>query len=288
MDEASPVDWRPDPSVDRRRAAGPLAFFSDVHGNLPGLRAVLADIDARPGVEALCLGDLVGYGPHPNEVVGLLHERRIPTLMGNYDRGIGLETGECGCVYVTDDQKAEGAASLAWTAGAVTAATRSRLRRLGGHLLIDTPVGLLLAVHASPRRLNEYLFDDRPEASLRRLASEAELEMGAPLRAILFGHTHVPYVRDVPHPTQDRTVTFINDGSAGRPRDGDWRACYALVDAGFSEPGTLAVSFVRVPYDFAALQEALAETSLITTFQGPGTDALEGSPSSQQGVLDEA
>ena len=108
MDEASPVDWRPDPSVDRRRAAGPLAFFSDVHGNLPGLRAVLADIDARPGVEALCLGDLVGYGPHPNEVVGLLHERRIPTLMGNYDRGIGLETGECGCVYVTDGQKAEG------------------------------------------------------------------------------------------------------------------------------------------------------------------------------------
>jgi predicted phosphodiesterase len=288
MDAPAPVDWRPSPSVDRCRAAGPLAFFSDVHGNLPGLRAVLADIDARPGVAALCLGDLVGYGPHPNDVVGLLHELHIPTLMGNYDRGIGLESGECGCVYVTDDQKAEGAASLAWTTGAVTAATRDRLRSLGGHLLIDTPVGLLLAVHASPRRLNEYLFEDRPETSLRRLVGEAELEMGIPLRAIIFGHTHVPYVRDVPHPTDDRTVTFINDGSAGRPRDGDWRSCYALIDPGFGEAGTLGVSFVRVPYDHAALQAALAGTSLITTFQGPGNDALEGSPSSEQGVLDEA
>lgn len=269
MRPAASLHWRPDGSVSRCKAEGILAFLSDVHGNLPALRAVIDDIDAR-GVAAYCVGDLVGYGPSPNEVVRLLSERGVPTLMGNYDRGIGLQTGECGCVYRTPQQKAEGAASLAWTTAAVTAATRAHLRESAGYLLADSPTGLLLGIHASPRRLNEYLFEDRPEASLQRLIGEAETDMGVPLRAMIFGHTHIPYVRDVPHPTDDRMVTFVNDGSVGRPRDGDWRACYALVDPGFGTPGELTVSFVRVPYDFGALQDALARTDLITTFDGPG------------------
>ena len=73
-------------------------------------------------------------------------------------------------------------------------------------------------MHGSPRRINEYLFEDRPEKAMARMAEEY------PYPAILFGHTHVPYARPV-GPT-----TFVNVGSGGRPKDGDWRVCYAIVD----------------------------------------------------------
>jgi predicted phosphodiesterase len=251
----------------------PFAVLSDVHGNLPGLEAVLRDADARGLKTVLSLGDLVGYGPHPDEVVTLLAERGIPSLMGNYDQGIGFSLGDCGCVYKTDEQRAQGAASLAWTDRRVSEETRALLRALYGRFVIETPAGTLLAVHASPRRINEYVFADRPEHTLARLAAGAEERLGSQLRAIVFGHTHVPYVRDVTVGPDGRTVTFVNDGSAGRPRDGDWRVCYAAVDPGVGELGMLRVEFVRVSWDRDRLMRDLAATTLITTYDAPGTAA---------------
>ena len=161
--------------------------------------------------DVLCLGDLVGYGPFPNEVAALVRDHGIATVMGNYDQGIGFETGDCGCAYKTDEQRAEGAASLAWTEQAASAVTRAYLRTLEDRFVLETPAGELLAVHGSPRRINEYLFEDRPETSLVRLAA------ADPYRAIVFGHTHIPYIREV------AGTAFINVGSGGRPKDGDWR-----------------------------------------------------------------
>ncbi len=169
----------------------PFALFSDVHGNLPGLEAILADIERRGVPATISLGDLVGYGPSPNEVALLVRDRGIPSLMGNYDQGIGFETGDCGCVYKTDEQRAEGAASLAWTQEAVTDEVKAYLRTLEDHFTFATPAGDLLAVHGSPRRINEYLFEDRPEKAMARMADEY------PYPAIFFGHTHVPYARPI-------------------------------------------------------------------------------------------
>ena len=234
----------------------PFAVFSDVHGNLPGLEAILADIERRDVPLTISLGDLIGYGPNPNEVALLVRDRRIPSLMGNYDQGIGFETGDCGCVYRTDEQRAEGAASLAWTQVAVTDEVKAYLRTLEDHFTLATPVGDLLAVHGSPRRINEYLFEDRPASAMERMARDY------PYPAIFFGHTHVPYARPV-GPT-----TFVNVGSGGRPKDGDWRVCYAIVDpARLATPGF--VEFVRVPYDYARLQRDLAATPLTTSFTAP-------------------
>ena len=92
------------------------------------------------------------------------------------------------------------------------------LRTLEDHFVLETPAGDLLAVHGSPRRINEYLFEDRPASAMARMAAQY------PYRAILFGHTHIPYVREV------RGTAFVNVGSGGRPKDGDWRVCYAIVD----------------------------------------------------------
>jgi predicted phosphodiesterase len=234
----------------------PFAVFSDVHGNLPGLEAILEDIERRGVPMTVSLGDLVGYGPSPNEVALLVRDRGIPSLMGNYDQGIGFEKGDCGCVYKTDRQRAEGAASLAWTQETVTDEVKAYLRSLEDNFVLVTSAGGLLAVHGSPRRINEYLFEDRPAPAMERMAREF------PYPAILFGHTHVPYARRV------GATTFVNVGSGGRPKDGDWRVCYALVDpARLGEPGF--VRFVRVPYDYERLQRDLAETPLITSFAGP-------------------
>jgi predicted phosphodiesterase len=242
--------------VKQLEMQSPFAVFADVHGNLPALEAILADIDRRGIASVVCLGDLVGYGPFPNEVAVLMRERRIPTVMGNYDQGIGFATGDCGCLYVTDEQRAEGAASLAWTDAVASAETRAYLRSLEDRLVLATPAGELLAVHGSPRRINEYLFEDRSESAMTRMAAQN------PYRAILFGHTHVPYAREV------AGTVFINVGSGGRPKDHDWRVCYALVDA--SPASRIDVEFVRLAYDFDRLQRALAETPLITRFAGPG------------------
>ncbi len=242
----------------------PFAVFSDVHGNLPALEAVLEDVERRGVPAAICLGDLVGYGPFSNEVARLVRDRGIPCLMGNYDQGIGFSTGDCGCVYKTDEQRIEGAASLGWTDETAADDVRAYLRTLEDHFVLEAPGGALLAVHGSPRRINEYLFEDRPEHAMARMAGEN------PYRAILFGHTHLPYAREVERPGGGSTV-FINVGSAGRPKDGDWRACYAIVDPP-AAGGPPAVEFVRVPYDFERLTKALAETSLITRFAGPPED----------------
>ena len=235
----------------------PFAVFSDVHGNLPALTAILADIERRRVARTFCLDDLVGYGPSPNEVAALIRDSGFPTLMGNYDQGIGFETGDCGCVYKTDEQRAEGAVSLEWTQRAVSDEIKAYLRTLEDHFVLETPSGDILAVHGSPRRINEYLFEDRPASAMERMAHEF------PYPAILFGHTHVPYARRV------GDTVFVNVGSAGRPKDGDWRVCYALVDPARLGKGAGLVEFLRVPYDYERLQADLATTSLITSFNAP-------------------
>ena len=187
-----------------------------------------------------------------------MRERAIPTVMGNYDQGIGFETGDCGCVYKTDEQRAEGAASLAWTEQATLPDTRAYLRTLEDRFVLETPAGELLAVHGSPRRINEYLFEDRPENG-HGAAGRGEPVSGDHLRP----HAH-PL-----HPRGRQARAFVNVGSGGRPKDGDWRVCYALIEPEAAGAGDLAVKFVRVEYDHASLTAALAKTDLITTFQAP-------------------
>ncbi|MFN3597349.1 MAG: metallophosphoesterase family protein [Rubricoccaceae bacterium] len=251
-----------------------LAIFSDVHANLPALEAVLADLDARLGrgeVDAVyCLGDLVGYATWPNEVVTSVQERGIPTIAGNYDEGVGLASDDCGCAYVTDDDKARGAQSIAYTNAAVTGATRRYLRGLPRHLRLTlaparqagaAPLEVLL-VHGSPRRINEYLFEDRPDDLLLKRLTDAGADV------MLFGHTHRPYHR-VLTDADGRTRHAINTGSVGKPKDGDPRAGYVLLtlDPERDEAGRVAVEFVRLPYDVEAAARAIeAEPSLPDDF----------------------
>ena len=97
-----------------------IAIFSDLHGNRAATEAVLAAIDAEVPDAVYCLGDLVGYGAYPNETIDLIRERNIPTIMGNYDDGVGFERDDCGCAYKTAEERERGQQSLMWTRAQTT------------------------------------------------------------------------------------------------------------------------------------------------------------------------
>ncbi|ELR73366.1 hypothetical protein C900_04218 [Fulvivirga imtechensis AK7] len=243
-----------------------IAFFSDVHANLPALEAVLADIDRKNPDFVYCLGDLVGYNVWPNEVTALIRQRNIPTLAGNYDEGIGLNSNECGCAYKSDEEKAWGKQSISFTNEVVNDDMRSYLRMLPRHMSLrfenhHEAVDLLM-VHGSPRKINEYLFEDRPEKSLMRIMEEAEADI------MLFGHTHKPYHRLLEY-RKDGKIAYrhaINLGSVGKPKDGDPRACYVIMtineNLSVFIPESVEVTFVRVDYDVEKAARAVEESPL--------------------------
>jgi putative phosphoesterase len=223
-----------------------IGIFSDIHGNLPALQAVLADMAARKLETAYCLGDLVGYGASPNEVVERIQSEGIPSIIGNYDDGVGFDREECGCAYREPLDQELGQRSLMWTRAQTTPGNKAFLRGLLPEFRFEGNGKRVLLVHGSPRKMNEYLFEDRPLSSFERLAASSNADV------IVFGHTHKPYVKDV------NGVTFVNAGSVGKPKDGDWRACYAILETG-TEP---RVTFQRIVYDVQKAAAAIRATDL--------------------------
>jgi putative phosphoesterase len=237
-------------SEPQRRYVTRIAIFSDIHGNLPALEAVLADITTLKPDARYCLGDLVGYAAFPNEVTERIQRENIPTVMGNYDDGVGYERDECGCAYREERDRQLGDRSLAWTKAHTTAVNKAFLRGLVPQIRFDDQGKRVLLVHGSPRKMNEYLFEDRPLSSFQRLAASSNADI------IVFGHTHKPYVKPVDG------VLFVNVGSVGKPKDGDWRACYAIVDLK-NEP---TVEFRRLEYDVKKVADAIRSTELPDEF----------------------
>lgn len=228
-----------------------VAVVTDVHGNLPALQAALTRID-EIGIERIyCGGDLVGYGPHPNEVVTLIAELEIPTIYGNYDYAIARDEEDCRCAYVTKHDRALGQLSVDWTLEHTDQASKDWMRELPFDLRFEIgDVGVHL-VHGSPRKVNEYLFEDKPDRLYERLAA-AETD-----RALVFGHTHQPWVRE------HGGVLFINCGSVGKPKDGDPRGAFAVLE---SVQGELEASIERVAYDADAVAEEVAAVGLPVEF----------------------
>lgn len=236
------------------------ALISDIHANLPALEAVLADIDARTDIDAVFhLGDLVGYAPWPNEVVALLRERGMPGVAGNYDSTVATDYEHCGCRYEDARQEALSHESYAWTLAHVTPETKRWLgglpfridhRPLGGHASGPR----LFLVHGNPVLNTVYWTEDRPDAFCSQMAAHVGARAGD---VVAFGHTHKPWTREV------EGIRFVNTGSVGRPKDGDPRAGYALVDIDAS--GSSAEQ-VRVAYDVARAAAAIRESTLPDEF----------------------
>ena len=210
------------------------AVITDIHANLPALEASLGWIEAA-GIEATyCGGDLVGYGPRPNEVCAQIAERRIPTIYGNYDWAIGRDEEDCGCAYVTKRDREIGQLSVDWTLANTDQTSKDFMRGLPFDLRFELGDKRVRLVHGSPRKVNEYLFEDKPARTFERIAAGADCDV------LIFGHTHKPWVHEY------GGVLFVNCGSVGKPKDGDARAAFAVLDA---DHGQIQVEIRRVDYD---------------------------------------
>ena len=242
-----------------------IALISDIHANLPALESVLHDIDSR-GCDAIYhLGDLVGYGPWPNEVVALLAQRGISGVSGNYDSTVATDYKHCGCRYEDARQEELSHLSYEWTRKHVSHDTKRMLGELpfrldvrlsGGHLAGPT----LILVHGTPTLNTVYWTEDRPDSFCSKMAEHAGARPGD---VIAFGHTHLPWHREVDG------IHFVNAGSVGRPKDGDWRAGYVVLDLDGETP---RLEFVRVEYDVRQATDAIRASDLPAEL----ADFLEG------------
>jgi predicted phosphodiesterase len=217
------------------------ALIADIHANLPALEAVLADIAGR-GVDATYhLGDLVGYAPWPNETVALLRAEGIAGVAGNYDSTVATGYKHCGCKYENPEQEALSHESYVWTLAHTSALSKAYLaalpfridlRPLGGHVAGPT----VTLVHGTPANNLTYWTADRSDRFCASMAQMAGARAGD---VIAFGHTHIPWHREVDG------VHFVNAGSVSRPKDGDARAGYVVLEVG---DGVTGAEFVRVDY----------------------------------------
>jgi predicted phosphodiesterase len=254
------------------------ALLSDIHANLPALRAVLADIDQRANTNAVYhLGDLTGYAPWPNEVVALLLERGIPGIAGNYDSTVATDYKHCGCRADSPREEELSHLSYEWTRLHVTWETKRYLASLpfridirpdGGHVSGPT----IILVHGNQTLNTVYVTEDRPDSFLQKMARDVGARAGD---VVCFGHTHKPWQRVV------GGILFINTGSVGRPKDGDARACYVMLSM---EASQARAEFVRVQYDVDEAVRGIRESDLPVEFaevlKAGGTGALTFSAAS--------
>jgi predicted phosphodiesterase len=225
------------------------ALISDIHGNLEALEAVLKDISQHNVTDIYCLGDVVGYGPNPRECIDLVMQCKV-VLLGNHDQG---------AMFDPDGFNPPAERAIFWTRGQLEAPTDKReCKEKRWEFLAERPRMVkengYLFVHGSARNpLNEYVFpeDIYNQRKMDRIFALVE-------RYCFQGHTHVPGIFTEALPEDlyqfhapdeidyvhnlDARKTLCNVGSVGQPRDGDWRACYVLLDGD-------TIKYRRVEYD---------------------------------------
>jgi diadenosine tetraphosphatase ApaH/serine/threonine PP2A family protein phosphatase len=245
------------------------AVISCLHANLAAVEAVLDDIDAQ-GIETItCLGDLVGYGPQPNEVVALVRRRGIPSCQGCWDEDIIDGLNACECSYPSQLAERRGHRAHHWTADTLTEENKAFLAELPMTLRRDK----LLFVHGSPNSQHEYLLPDMNAfAALERVET-------AGAETMFCGHTHQPYVRELsggsirvkvqqrgsgPAAEQELQLPMrriVNAGSVGEPRHGSTKATYVV-----HNDDTGAVTICEVDYDFDKTCQAIVQAGLPEVF----------------------
>lgn len=237
------------------------ALISDIHGNLPALDAVIADVRRRDGIDGVFhLGDLVGYGPWPNEVAQRVRDEGIAGVSGNYDSTVATHNQHCGCKYEDARQEELSHVSYAWTLEHTSRETKAFLGALpfrldlrphGGHVSGPT----ITLVHGNQVLNTVYVHEERTDEFLAKMAVGVGARVGD---VICFGHTHKPWHREL------GGVHFVNTGSVGRPKDADPRAGYVLLDVAPRE--RVDVQFVRVEYDIERTAQAIVAVGLPSEF----------------------
>lgn len=194
-----------------------IGFIADIHSNLPALRAVLEHMDVD---KILCAGDVVGYYPYPNEVIGAMKKHKIVSIRGNHD--VAVITGD------TSWFNPLAASAVEWTRDNISPKNMTFLKKLPEKLTF----GDIAIFHGSPSDPDEYVY---PMMSPERLSGFLD-QVGK--KILVLGHTHVQWSLEL----DDEKI--INPGAVGQPRDGDPRAAYAVFNTDSEE-----LTMHRIEYD---------------------------------------
>lgn len=226
-----------------------LAVISDIHSNIYALEKVWEDIRKKNIGIAVCLGDLVGYCVYPNEVINLIREKSILTIMGNYDEAVGNEEMACGCNYSNPKDLENAAFSLNWTIDNTSEENKKFLRELPKQMVLNICGRNITFVHGSPRKINEYLKQDSKEADEVMKEFEGDI--------LVCGHTHIPYSKTYGN------KLLVNSGSVGKSKTGNPKSNYVIMDI---NEDSVIVEKVEVEYDFEKTAKAIEEKGLPKEF----------------------
>ena len=232
------------------------ALISDIHSNYEALDAVLQAIDTRwPEAQIVCAGDVVGYGPDPNECINILRERSIPTVRGNHDEIVAGIRNFSSCAY-------SGIIAAIWTRQVLTAESREFLRDLPCHLRTEAD---LVLTHGDMLDTNRYI-----DNALAGKEAIQQMKTAYPSAEILVcGHTHhaaiYPLGADLELAPPGSRETFargmsyiVNPGSVGQSRDGIAVARYAIYDS-----MSHAISWHAQDYDYEKTIAKLKKAGLV-------------------------
>ncbi|MVM34563.1 metallophosphoesterase [Spirosoma sp. HMF4905] len=219
-----------------------IAVFSDIHANLPALRAVLGDIEKRHINLCYCLGDLVDFAPWGNEVIELFKEKQIPCLLGNHDERIAFDYPIYPLPHHDELETANRILAIDYSKRVITPENKQWLAQLPFQLELAFKLGghlkRILLVHASPRNNDEYIHESYSAAALLEMLGDRKID------ALLMGHTHQSYIKQ-------SEVLFVNCGSVGRSKEPDRKATYCVItisEAGI-QPELIKVDY---PVDYVA------------------------------------
>lgn len=205
-----------------------IAAISDIHGNIYALMKVLEDIENEKVDLIICLGDLVGYGPHPNEVVALIKRREIPCIKGNYDASV--VDGDF--TFIRDNTV--NSFTLPWTCNEVRASNKHFLSELPTELNYDFNGVKIKFTHGSPKKINEYLFENGDNT--KNIMNDLEEDV------LVCAHTHIPSYKEF------NNKLFINVGSVGKPKIGRPNPTYCLIN--INEDKKVNVKLKELEYEF--------------------------------------
>lgn len=227
-----------------------IALISDIHGNLPALKAVLRHAEGQGAANLILnLGDSVGYGPQPDQVVHWIRDSRFISILGNYDQKVlSKKHRESGWSSVKPPDKQK---MFAWTYDSLSKKSRRYLKSLPQSRSLTIEDVRIVMSHTHPDPENQFLGPEIPIQSLKALAGKLDADV------VLSGHSHRALQRTA------NGVCFINPGSLGRPDDGDPRASYAILTL---NKGKIQTTFYRIAYNIADAIRTVRRTGLPEIF----------------------
>ena len=224
-----------------------IAVISDIHGNLPALKAVLNDFETRAIDQVICLGDLVDFAPWSNEVIQLIRSNRIMTIMGNHDERIAFDLPVIPLSKHSEKETLARNKAINHSKSVVTRDNKAYLASLQKSILLQFENYKLYFTHASPENIDEYLYENDDE-----LLEERLLSVNADM--LFIGHTHLPYIKNFGN------KQIVNTGSVGRSKESDRKACYAIIT--LNPNSEISVEIVKLDYPIHETASAIYESDI--------------------------